>query len=93
MARRNPRHGPIRALLKAIVNMCYVRAGGPGVFGSGNWAELPDGRIIGRSNYSGVYLRDDADANGVLCDSIGNCDVNFSMCYSAQVIQNACSVR
>jgi hypothetical protein len=36
----------------------YVRAGDPGVMGSGNWAELPDGRIVGRSIYSGVYLCD-----------------------------------
>jgi hypothetical protein len=36
----------------------YVRAGDPGVMGSGNWAQLPDGRITGRSIYSGVYLCD-----------------------------------
>ena len=36
----------------------YVRAGDPGVVGSGNWAEFPDGRIVGRSIYSGVYLCD-----------------------------------
>lgn len=36
----------------------YVRAGDPGVIGSGNWAEFPDGRIVGRSIYSGVYLCD-----------------------------------
>jgi hypothetical protein len=36
----------------------YVRAGDPGVSGSGNWAELPDGRIVGRSIHSGVYLCD-----------------------------------
>jgi len=36
----------------------YVRAGDPGVVGSGNWAELPDGRIVGRGIYSGVYLCD-----------------------------------
>jgi hypothetical protein len=35
-----------------------MRAGDPGVMGSGNWAELPDGRIVGRSIYSGVYLCD-----------------------------------
>jgi hypothetical protein len=39
----------------------YVRAGDPGVMGSGNWAQLPDGRLMGRSIYSGVYL----------CDSCG----------------------
>jgi hypothetical protein len=44
----------------------YVRAGDPGVMGSGNWAELPNGRIVGRSIYSGVYLCDRCgDANGV----------------------------
>jgi hypothetical protein len=36
----------------------YVRAGDPGVMGSGNWAQLPDGRIVGRSIYGGVYLFD-----------------------------------
>jgi hypothetical protein len=36
----------------------YVRAGDAGVIGCGNWAQLPDGRIIGRSIYSGVYLCD-----------------------------------
>jgi len=36
----------------------YVRAGDPGVIGSGNWAQLRDGRIVGRSIYSGVYLCD-----------------------------------
>jgi hypothetical protein len=36
----------------------YVRAGDRGVRGSGNWAQLPDGRIVGRSIYSGVYLCD-----------------------------------
>jgi len=39
----------------------YVRAGDAGVVGSGNWAELPDRRIVGRSIYYGVYL----------CDSCG----------------------
>jgi hypothetical protein len=38
--------------------MLYVRAGDTGVVGSGNWAELPDGRIVGRGLYSGVYLCD-----------------------------------
>ena len=36
----------------------YVRAGDPGVVGAGNWAELPDGRMVGRSIYGGVYLCD-----------------------------------
>ena len=31
----------------------YVRTGDPGVMGSGNWAELPNGRIVGRS----IYMR------------------------------------
>jgi hypothetical protein len=35
-----------------------VRAGDPGVIGSGNWAQFPDGRIVGRSIHSGVYLCD-----------------------------------
>jgi hypothetical protein len=29
-----------------------------GVMGSGYWAELPNGRIVGRNIYSGVYLCD-----------------------------------
>jgi hypothetical protein len=36
----------------------YVCIGDPGVMGFGNWAQLPDGRIIGRSIHSGVYLCD-----------------------------------
>jgi hypothetical protein len=39
----------------------YVRAGDPGVVGSGNWATLSDGRVIGRSLYGGILL----------CDSCG----------------------
>jgi hypothetical protein len=38
--------------------LLYVHAGDPGVIGAGNWAELPDGRIIGRSIYNCVYLCD-----------------------------------
>jgi hypothetical protein len=36
----------------------FVRAGDPGVIGTGNWAQLPDGQIVGRSLYNGVYLCD-----------------------------------
>jgi hypothetical protein len=36
----------------------YLRAGDPGVVGCGNWAEFPDGRVVGRSIYSGIYLCD-----------------------------------
>ena len=36
----------------------YVRAGDPGVVGSGNWAELSDGCVVGRSLHGGVYLCD-----------------------------------
>lgn len=36
----------------------YVRASDPGTIGSGNWAELSDGRIVGRSLCFGVYLCD-----------------------------------
>ena len=36
----------------------FVRAGDPGVMGSGNWAQLPGGQIVGRSLYNGVYLCD-----------------------------------
>jgi hypothetical protein len=41
----------------------YVRAGDPGVVGSGNWAEFPDGRIVSRGVYSGVYLCDSCGKN------------------------------
>jgi hypothetical protein len=36
----------------------YVRAGDPGVCGTGNWAQLGDGRIIGRVLCGGIYLCD-----------------------------------
>jgi hypothetical protein len=36
----------------------HVRAGDPSVRGFGNWAQLADGRIIGRSGYGGVFLCD-----------------------------------
>jgi hypothetical protein len=39
----------------------YVRPGDPEVIGSGNWAQLADGTIIGRGIYHGLYL----------CDSCG----------------------
>jgi len=36
----------------------HRRAGAPGVMGSGNWAVLGDGRIIGRGIYGNVVLCD-----------------------------------
>jgi hypothetical protein len=36
----------------------HVQAGDEGVNGSGNWAAMPDGRIIGRGIYYGVFLCD-----------------------------------
>jgi hypothetical protein len=36
----------------------YVRSGDPEVSGSGNWATLSDGRIVGRSLYGGILLCD-----------------------------------
>jgi hypothetical protein len=36
----------------------HVRAGDPGVHGFGHWAEMADGRIIGRGLYDGVFLCD-----------------------------------
>jgi len=36
----------------------HVRAGDTGVRGAGNWAVLPDGRIVGRSRYHGLLLCD-----------------------------------
>jgi hypothetical protein len=38
--------------------LLHVRSGDAGVIGSGNWAELPDGTIIGRGIYYGLYLCD-----------------------------------
>jgi hypothetical protein len=38
--------------------LLYVRVGDSGVVGFGNWAQLPDGRIVGRSIYNGIYLCD-----------------------------------
>lgn len=43
----------------------HVRAGDTGVQGIGNWARLPDGRIIGRGVYDGIFL----------CDSCGRAAV------------------
>jgi hypothetical protein len=36
----------------------HVHAGMPGILGGGNWAVFPDGRIVGRSTYCGVFLCD-----------------------------------
>jgi hypothetical protein len=36
----------------------HVRAGDLGVRGSGHWAQLPDGRLVGRGLYDGVFLCD-----------------------------------
>jgi hypothetical protein len=36
----------------------HVRAGDTGVDGFGNWAHLPNGRIVGRGLYNGVFLCD-----------------------------------
>ena len=36
----------------------HVRAGNPGVHGFGNWAQLSDGRIVGRSFYRDGFLCD-----------------------------------
>ena len=36
----------------------HVRAGDPRVAGFGNWARMPDGRIIGCGRYHGVFLCD-----------------------------------
>ena len=36
----------------------YVRVGDPEVQGSGNWAELPGGIVVGRGIYSGISLCD-----------------------------------
>jgi len=36
----------------------HVRPGDPGVLGIGNWAQLPDGRLIGRGWYGGEFLCD-----------------------------------
>ena len=36
----------------------HVRAGNSGVHGFGNWARMPDGRMIGRGLYNGIFLCD-----------------------------------
>ena len=38
--------------------LLYVRAGDKGVVGTGNWAVLADGRVIGRVLCGGIYLCD-----------------------------------
>ena len=36
----------------------HVRAADPAVGGFGHWAEMPDGRVIGRGLYDGKFLCD-----------------------------------
>ena len=36
--------------------LLHVRSGDAGVIETGNWAELPDGTIIGRGIYHDLYL-------------------------------------
>jgi hypothetical protein len=36
----------------------HVRSGMPRVLGRGNWAQLGDGRIVGRTTYCGFFLCD-----------------------------------
>ncbi len=48
----------------------HVRAGDPGVQGSGSWAQLADGRIIGRSSYCGVFLCDTCIRAELASDSL-----------------------
>jgi hypothetical protein len=40
------------------LNGLHVRAGDPGVEGDGNWAELPNGVIVGRRIVNDIYLCD-----------------------------------
>ena len=47
----------------------HVRAGDTGVGGFGNWAHLPDGRIIGRGLYNGVFL----------CDPCGRTEIGVAV--------------
>ncbi len=37
----------------------HVRAGMAGVMGHGNWAQLQNGQLIGRSLYCGLFLCDE----------------------------------
>lgn len=37
----------------------HVRAGAPGVIGQGGWAQFPDGRIVGRDIYCGLFFCDE----------------------------------
>jgi len=36
----------------------HVRFGAPGVRGRGNWAQMPDGRLLGRSLHGDEFLCD-----------------------------------
>jgi hypothetical protein len=36
----------------------HVQFGSPGVRGRGNWAEMPDGRVVGRSLHGDGFLCD-----------------------------------
>ncbi len=47
----------------------HVRAGDTGVHGFGSWAHLPNGRIIGRGLYNGVFL----------CDPCGRAEIGVAV--------------
>jgi hypothetical protein len=47
----------------------HVRPGDPGVGGFGNWAHLPNGRIVGRELYNGVFL----------CDPCGRAEIGAAV--------------
>ena len=51
----------------------HIRSGDAGIIGSGNWAELADGTIIGRGIYYGLYL----------CDSCGRAWRAVALCNIA----------
>lgn len=54
----------------------HIRAGDTGVHGFGNWARMPDGRMISRGLYNGIFLCDPCgiasvrkkSKSGKLCD-------------------------
>jgi hypothetical protein len=47
----------------------HVRAGDTGVHGFGYWAHLPNGRIVGRGLYNGVFL----------CDPCGQAEIGAAV--------------
>ena len=47
----------------------HVRAGDTSIHGFGNWARMPDGRMIGRGLYNGAFL----------CDPCGRAEIGTAV--------------